>query len=128
MQLLPSHFLLLISVLLILSFRLPLFLFSSGHWPPSCQQGTHRQSTNRQVPSVFSCYFLLLKQSLSFTSCPLFFHWFGVFCVRCFLLLADVFHWQLAVAAEVAPLSLPHLQHEYLEICKSTMTAPQPSR
>lgn len=121
MQLLPSHFLLLISVLLILSFSLPLFLFSSGHWPPSCQQGTHRQSTNRQVPSVFSCYFLLLKRSLSFTSCPLLV--WGFF-VCCFLLLADVFHWQLAVAAEVAPLSLPHLQHEYLEICKSTMTAP----
>lgn len=83
-------------------------------------QAVHKQTSSQ-------CVFLLFPSvetiSVIYILSFIFSLVWGFF-VCCFLLLADVFHWQLAVAAEVAPLSLPHLQHEYLEICKSTMTAP----
>lgn len=88
-----------VSVSLFLSFCLPLFLLHLWPLPPSWPQGTCRQSTDREVPQVFSCYCLLLSPSSiiyisSFISLSFVF----------FLFLAASFHRQLAVAAEVVPL------------------------
>lgn len=71
----------------------PPFLLHLWPRPPPCQRGTRRQSTDREVPQVFSYYCLL---SIIYILSIISFFFFLFF-------LAVGFHRQLAVVAEIIP-------------------------
>lgn len=93
---------------------LPRLFSTSVHCPR--QQGTRWQSTDRDVPEVFSFYCLLLSPFVSFPSCPLFLPSFFISCR---------FSQAACRCCWGCPLShiFPHLWYECLEVCISTMTA-----
>lgn len=121
MRLSPSPFLSFDLCISSLSFCLfSLFFSASDHCPCCVDEETTGGPQTEKFPQVFSYYCLLFRPFPSFTQCP-FCHPFSPL----FLLLSRWFLQAACHCCRSCPRShfISHLQHEYLEICISTMTA-----